>query len=61
LPWQKAEEGRQHSCIQSQELRRNLFLEVFTKVIHPKYYKNLKKVAHQSYLGRQKMDWFLAD
>ena len=33
LPWQKAEEGRQHSCIQSQELRRNLFLEVFTQKI----------------------------
>ena len=31
------------------------------KVIHPKYYKHLKKGARQSYLGRQKMDWFLAD
>ena len=37
---------------------------VFTapdKVIHPKYYKHLKKGAHQSHLGRQKMSWFLAD
>jgi hypothetical protein len=31
------------------------------KVIHPKYYKHLKKGAHQSHLGRQKMGWFLAD
>ena len=30
------------------------------KVIHPKYYKHLKKGAHQSHLGRQKMGWFLA-
>ena len=34
---------------------------VYTKVIHPKYYKHLKKGAHQSHLGRQKMGWFLAD
>ena len=31
------------------------------KVIHPKYYKHLKKGAHQSHLGRPKMGWFLAD
>jgi hypothetical protein len=31
------------------------------KVIHPNYYKHLKKGAHQSPLGRQKMGWFLAD
>ena len=31
------------------------------KVIHPKYYKHLKKDAHQSHLGRQKMGWFWAD
>ena len=31
------------------------------KVIHPKYYKHLKKGAHQSHLGRQKISWFLAD
>ena len=31
------------------------------KVIHPKYYKLLKKGAHQNHLGRQKMGWFLAD
>ena len=31
------------------------------KVIHPKYYKHLKKGAHQNHLGRQKMGWFLAD
>jgi hypothetical protein len=30
------------------------------KVIHPKYYKHLKKGAHQSHSGRQKMGWFLA-
>ena len=29
------------------------------KVIHPKYYKHLKKGAHQSHLDRQKMGWFL--
>ena len=34
---------------------------VMHKVIHPKYYKHLKKGAHQSHLGRQKMGWFLAD
>jgi hypothetical protein len=33
----------------------------FPKVIHPNYYKHLKKGAHQSHLGRQKMGWFLAD
>ena len=33
----------------------------YFKVIHPKYYKHLKKGAHQSHLGRQKMGWFLAD
>ena len=32
-----------------------------SKVIHPKYYKHLKKGAHQSHLGIQKMGWFLAD
>ena len=26
------------------------------KVIHPKYYKHLKKGAHQSHLGRQKIN-----
>ena len=31
------------------------------KVIHPKYYKHLKKGVHQNHLGRQKMGWFLAD
>ena len=31
------------------------------KVTHPKYYKHLKKGAHQSHLGRKKMGWFLAD
>ena len=30
------------------------------KVIHPKYYKHLKKGAHQSHFGIQKMGWFLA-
>ena len=29
--------------------------------IHPKYYKHLKKSAHKSHLGKQKMDWFPAD
>ena len=33
----------------------------YFKVIQPKYYKHLKKVAHQSHLGRLKMGWFLAD
>ena len=28
------------------------------KVVHPKYYKQLKKGAHQSYLGRQKCAGF---
>jgi hypothetical protein len=32
-----------------------------SKVIHPKYYKHLKKGASQSHLGKQKMGWFLAD
>ena len=36
-------------------------IHVIGKIIHPKYYKHLKKGAHQSHLGRQKMDWFLAD
>ena len=31
------------------------------KVMHNKYYKHLKKGAHPSHLGRQKMSWFLAD
>ena len=35
---------------------------VVGKVIHPKYYKHLKKGAYQSQkIGRQKMGWFLAD
>ena len=34
---------------------------ITAKVIHLKYYKHLKKGAHQSHLGRQKMGWFLAD
>ena len=38
-----------------------LFFPTTLKVIHPKYYKHLKKGAHQSHLGRQKMGWFLAD
>jgi hypothetical protein len=33
----------------------------FAKVIHPKYYEHLKKGAHQSRLGKQKMGCFLAD
>ena len=33
---------------------KELFL-ILTKLIHPKYYKHLKKGAHQSHLGRQKM------
>ena len=32
-----------------------------SKVIHPKYYKHLKKGAHQSHYGRQIMGWFLAE
>ena len=40
--------------------RRNQFFTK-SKVIHPKHYKLLKKGAHQSRLGRQKMGWFLAD
>ena len=28
------------------------------KVVHPKYYKHLKKSAHQSHLGRQKWAGF---
>ena len=43
-----------------EEIRQMLF-ELTGKVIHPKYYKHLKKGAHQSHLGRQKMGWFLAD
>ena len=34
---------------------------VNTKVIHLKYYEHLKKGAHQTYLGRQEIGWFLAD
>ena len=37
------------------------FSNILNKVIHPKYYKRLKKGAHQSHLNRQKMGWFLAD
>ena len=44
--------GKSFSC---------LCIHEFTKVIHPKYYKHLKKGAHQRHLGRQKMGWFLAD
>ena len=29
------------------------------KLIHPKYYKHLKKSANPS--GQTKMDWFVAD
>ena len=36
-------------------------IESMGKVIHPKYYKHLKKGAHQSHLDKQKMGWFLAN
>ena len=36
----------------------SLTRQVFFKVIHPKYYKHLKKGAHQSHLGRQKWAGF---
>ena len=32
---------------------------IIGNVLYPKYYTHLKKGAHQSHLGRQKMDWFL--
>ena len=39
----------------------NKCIRMSAKVIHPKYYKHLKKGAHQNHLDRQKMGWFLAD
>ena len=33
-------------------------MSVWVKVIHPKYYKHLKKGTHQSHLGRQKWAGF---
>ena len=36
-------------------------IDDLSKVMSPKHYKHLKKGAHQSHLGRQKMGWFLAD
>ena len=48
-------------CMNYKRGCREIFAEPEGKVIHPKYYKHLKKGAHQSHLGRQKMDWFLAD
>ena len=38
-----------------------LKVESVSKFIHPKYYKHLRKGAHQNHLGRQKMGWFHAD
>ena len=38
-------------------LRAKLNISMKSKVIHPKQYKHLKKGAHQSHLGRQKMGW----
>ena len=34
---------------------------LFVKVTHPKYYKQMKKGAYQSHLGRHKIGWFLPD
>ena len=55
--------GRHHASIVHafNSASSNLKSEVTLKVIHPKYYKHLKKGAHQSHLGRQKMGWFLVD
>ena len=36
-------------------------IEEQIKVIDPKYYKHLKKGAHQNHLSRQKISWSLAD
>jgi hypothetical protein len=36
-------------------------LIVRSKLLHPKYYKRVKEAGQQSYLGRSKMGWFLAD
>ena len=44
-----------------QALEMGADIVVTGKVIHPKYYKHLKKGVHQSHLGRQKIGWFLAD
>ena len=36
------------------------YSSVCSKVIHPKYYKHLKKGTHHSHLGtHKKMGWFL--
>ena len=41
--------------------KKRLITLFLLKVIHPKYYKHLKKGYHQSHFSRQKMGWFLVD
>ena len=48
-------------CTQVFISRRKVEFHPTIKVIHPKYYKDLKKGANKSHLGRQKTGWFLAD
>ena len=43
------------------EILKGQQIKINHTVLHPKYYKHLKKGVYQSYLGRQKMEWFLAD
>ena len=47
--------GKQSS---GSQIHSRLIALVLQKVIHSKYYKHLKKGAHQSYLGRQKWAGF---
>ena len=50
--------------IKVSKFQKQIFLFSFEPkkyVIHPKYYKHMKKGIHQSQLGWQKMGWFLAD
>ena len=50
-----------NSVIMKSSKKQDYISNVYLKVIHPKYYKHLKKDAHQSHLGKQKMGWFLVE
>ena len=53
--------GIQQSVVIPDKARTKQAASTLYKVIHLKFYKHLKKGAHQSHLGRHKMGWLLAD
>ena len=59
-PTRKIIKVKNQQYIASQGGQGTFFLGII-KIVHPKYYKDLKKCAHQSHLAGQNMGWFPAD